>query len=623
MSYNSLRDFIKILKKEDELITVDKPVNTELEITEIIDRISKSEGGGKAVLFTDNGTDFPILINMFGSHKRMALSLGINSISEIQQEMNSLFEEITKERLSFTDKLKVLPQLGKIASWLPKKISKKGACQQVIMDEPDLSKLPILKCWPHDGGKFITLPMVFTEDPTSGNRNVGMYRMQILDNKTTGMHWHRHKTGANHFAKYKELGIKMPISVALGGDPAYTYSATAPMPENIDEMMLAGFLRKKKVQMVKCITNDIWVPEDADFVIEGYVDPHEDFVLEGPFGDHTGFYSLADYYPKFHLTAITHRKDAVYPTTIVGVPPQEDAYIGTATEQIFLTPIRMTMVQEIVDMYLPFYGVAHNLCIVKIKKSYPGQAQKVMSTLWGAGQMMFNKIIVVIDENIDIRDDKALLNHLMESVKIDRDLIFSTGPLDVLDHTAPHFSYGSKLGIDATTKLKEEIDVINLHAKHETAESEELNTVQELKVSEENVAFIKIDSEKVKNIDKAISCAINKYKDRYSIVVMFDKAVPIEDTFSALWVLMGNIDPKRDIYFSDKMIVIDATSKKQESHNFKRQWPNVVISDSKTIEKIDERWDELNLGDFVVSPSKKYTEMMRNDGAVAFGDELC
>ncbi|MFV0505593.1 MAG: menaquinone biosynthesis decarboxylase [Bacteroidales bacterium] len=623
MSYNSLGDFIETLKRENELACVDKAVNTEFEITEIVDRISKSKDGGRAVLFTNNGTDFPILINMFGSHKRMALSLGIGALSEIQQEMDLLFEELTKERLSFVDKLKVLPHLRRISSWLPQHISRKGTCQQVIMEEPDLSKLPILKCWPHDGGRFITLPMVFTKDPTSGTRNVGMYRMQVLNNRTTGMHWHRHKTGANHFAKYKELGLKMPISVVLGGDPAYTYSATAPLPENIDEMMLAGFLRKKKVQLVKCITNDIWVPEDADFVIEGYVDPMEDLALEGPFGDHTGFYSLADYYPKFHITAISHRKDAVYPTTIVGVPPQEDAYIGTATEQIFLTPIRMTMVQEIEDMYLPFYGVAHNLCITKIKKSYPGQAQKVMSTLWGAGQMMFNKIIVVVDGDIDIRNDNSLLKHLIENVKIDRDLFFSSGPLDVLDHTAPNFSYGSKLGIDATKKLKEESNVVNSYTKHKVAEDEELNIIEELRIATGDIVFIKIDSEKIKNINNAIGYIISKYKNKHNVVVLFDKAVPIEDTFSALWVLAGNIDPKRDIYFSDDMVIVDTTSKKQESHNFLRQWPNIVTSNPKTIKKVDERWEELNLGDFIVSPSKKYTKMMRNDSAVAFGDELC
>ena len=322
--------------------------------------------------------------------------------------------------------------------------------------KPDLDILPVLKCWPHDGGRFITLPMVHTIHPETGSTNVGMYRMQILDSNTTGMHWQRHKTGANHFEAWKKAGKKMPVTVTLGGDPVYTYAATAPLPENINEYILAGFLRKKKVTMVKCITNDLFVPEDADIVIEGFVDPAEEFVWEGPFGDHTGFYSLADWYPRFHVTCITHSKGAVYPATIVGIPPQEDAWIARATEKLFLAPVKMTLQPEIEDFHMPDAGVAHNLVIVKIRKTYPGQGMKVLSSLSGAGQMMFTKYMIVVSGDIDIRDYKELLAHVFNNIDFSTDLLFSKGPLDVLDHSSDNFSFGGKAGIDATIKMDEE-----------------------------------------------------------------------------------------------------------------------------------------------------------------------
>ena len=327
------------------------------------------------------------------------------------------------------------------------------------MSDPDMSKLPVLTCWPADGGPFVTLPAVHTVDPETGAPNVGMYRMQVFEKNLTGMHWHRHKTGANHYEKYKKAGKKMPVAVALGGDPVYTYAATAPMPENVDEYLLAGFLRKKSVKLVKCLTNDLYVPEDADFIIEGFVDPAEDFIWEGPFGDHTGFYSLADWYPRFHVTCITHKKDAVYPATIVGVPPQEDAYIGLATERIFLSPIRMAMVPELKDMTLPVAGVAHNFTVVKIEKNYPGQAVKVMHSLWGAGQMMFNKVLVVVDEEVDIHNHESIFKVFAERFQPDHSLQFSKGPLDVLDHSSSKFAFGSKLGIDLTAHPGEMFDL--------------------------------------------------------------------------------------------------------------------------------------------------------------------
>ncbi|HSH53317.1 MAG TPA: menaquinone biosynthesis decarboxylase, partial [Bacteroidales bacterium] len=461
MSFHSLYQFIERLEEKGELVRITQKVDTELEITEITDRVSKQSDGGKALLFENTGTNFPVLINAMGSEKRMKLALGANNLDDIGKELERLFIDFSLPKNNIFEKLKMLPRLSGIASWLPKLIRCKGKCQEVIHHNPDLSILPVLKCWPEDGGPFVTLPMVVTKDPATQIRNVGMYRMQIFENNLTGMHWHKHKVGARHFAEYKKLRIKMPVAVVLGGDPAYTYSATAPLPDHMDEYILAGFLRKKRVELVKCITQDIEVPKDADIIIEGYIDPEEEFIWEGPFGDHTGFYSLSDWYPKFHVTCITHRKNAIYPATIVGVPPMEDAWIGKATERIFLTPIKMAILPEIIDYDLPFAGVAHNIIIVKIKKIYPGQALKVMNALWGAGQMMFNKIMIVVDQNVDIHQYYQLINIVIDNINPSSDFHFMTGPMDVLDHSSSKMAFGSKMGIDATTKFDEELaDII-------------------------------------------------------------------------------------------------------------------------------------------------------------------
>ncbi|MFM8432061.1 MAG: menaquinone biosynthesis decarboxylase, partial [Bacteroidota bacterium] len=452
--YRDTHHWIETLERAGELVRIKTPVDPKLEITEITDRISKQYG--PALLFENTGTGFPVLINSMGTERRMAMALGVSKLDDIAADMEALFKELMSPKDSIMDKLKLLPKLGAVASWMPKTIRGRGACQQVIDMDPDLTKLPVLTCWPEDGGPFVTLPIIHTKDPHTGSRNVGMYRMQIFGPRMTGMHWHRHKVSARHMQAYKELGQKMPVAVALGGDPAYTYSATAPLPDGVDEYMLAGFLRKKKVELVQCITQDIQVPADADIIIEGYVDPAEDFILEGPFGDHTGYYSLPDYYPRFHVTCITYKKDAVYPATIVGIPPQEDAWIGKATERIFLVPIKMTMVPEIVDMVLPMEGVFHNLVIVKIKKEYPGQASKVMHSLWGAGQMMFTKMMVVVDGDVDIHDPVATAKYVSEHYDPAHDTYFTSGPVDVLDHSCSVMAFGGKIGIDATYKTMEE-----------------------------------------------------------------------------------------------------------------------------------------------------------------------
>jgi 4-hydroxy-3-polyprenylbenzoate decarboxylase len=449
--YKSLSHFISALESAGELVRIRDFVSPNLEITEIADRMVKN--GGKALLFENTGTSFPLLINAFASDRRICLALGVKQLGDIELAIAKLLKEFHGPKKSFIDKLKVLPALQELASWMPNSVGNRGKCQEIMMEKPDLTKLPVLTCWPFDGGPFITLPAVHTIDPVSMIRNLGMYRMQVFSPEMTGMHWHLHKGSANHYHQYKYLGKRMPVTVTLGGDPVYTYAATAPLPENLDEYLLAGFLRKKKVELVKCLTNELEVPSDVDFVIEGYIDPSEELILEGPFGDHTGFYSLADYFPRFHVTCITHRKNAVYPATIVGIPPQEDGWIGKATERIFLMPIKMTVAPEVTDMHMPVEGVFHNITLVSIQKHYPGQALKIMSSLWGAGQMMFNKIMVVTDPDIRLTDYLTLARIISERVDPVNDIHFFRGPVDILDHSSSRYAYGSKMGIDATTKF--------------------------------------------------------------------------------------------------------------------------------------------------------------------------
>ena len=449
--YKTLSEYIAALERAGELVRVNVPVDPVLEIAELTDREAKSPGGGRALLFENTGTPFPVLTNMMGSDRRIAMALGVESVDMLTGRIEELFAALTSPRPDLFDKLRMLPLLGRMSRWLPREVKGRGVCQQVVLqgDAARLDLLPVLKCWPQDGGCFVTLPLVHTLDPDTGVRNVGMYRMQLFSPQTTGMHWHLHKTGERHYRAYQRLGKRMPVTVCLGGDPAYTYAATAPMPDNMDEYLLAGFLRERPVELVKCVTNDLRVPADCDIVIEGYVDPSEEKVIEGPFGDHTGFYSLEDYYPLFHVTAITHRRGAVYPATIVGVPPQEDAYIAKATEKIFLAPIRAAMLPEVRDLWMPEAGVAHNIAVVDIRTDYAGQALKAASSLWGAGQMMFNKFMVVTASGRLVRDVAALAD-LLRRIRIPDDLMFSRGPLDVLDHAAPETGLGGKLMFDAT-----------------------------------------------------------------------------------------------------------------------------------------------------------------------------
>jgi 4-hydroxy-3-polyprenylbenzoate decarboxylase len=446
MGYNSLQDFLGVLEREGELKRISYPVKAELEITEIADRVMKS--GGPALLFENVvGKKIPLLINAFGS-----LALGVDDIETIAGEIGKLIQ--TKPPKSFKDKLGILSELVKLAGITPKLV-KEAACQEIIEREPDLNILPVLTCWPGDAGPYITLPMVFSKEPRSGTRNVGLYRMQVFDQRTTGMHWHLHKVGARHFQMQKEKSGRMELAVCLGGDPAMTYAATAPLPPQVDEVLFTGFLRKKGVELVKGVTVDIEVPANSDIVIEGYVDPAEPLRCEGPFGDHTGFYSLADDYPVFHVTCLTHRTNPIYPTTIVGRPPMEDAFLGKATERIFLPLLRVTL-PEIVDMNLPVHGVFHNLAILSIKKEYPAHGRKVMHALWGLGQMMFTKTLIIVDHDVNVHDLSEVTWVAGNNIDPKRDTVFVEGPVDVLDHAAPMLGYGSKFGIDATRKWPSE-----------------------------------------------------------------------------------------------------------------------------------------------------------------------
>jgi 4-hydroxy-3-polyprenylbenzoate decarboxylase len=475
------------------------------------------------------------------------MALGVSDMDEISKDIEMLFKEMTGPKVGILEKLKMLPKLGQIASWMPKVVSGKGECQQVIHRDPDMSMIPVMKCWPEDGGPFITLPVIHTKDPLTGIRNVGMYRMQVFEKQLTALHWHRHKVSARHFEEYKKLGQKMPVAVALGGDPVYTYAATAPLPDGIDEYMLAGFIRKKKVELVQCITQDVQVPADADIIIEGYVDPAEDYIWEGPFGDHTGYYSLADWYPRFHVTCITHRKDAVYPSTIVGIPQQEDAWIGKATERIFLAPIKMTMVPEIIDMELPIEGVFHNLAIVQIEKTYPGQALKVMNSLWGAGQMMFTKMMLVVDQHVDIKDHMALAQYVTQHFDPRQDLVVSQGPTDVLDHSCSRMAFGGKLGVDATRKFPEELrnegftpTDTRQHGIHLATLQADFPEIHDINTSllDRNVSLVFVSIRKdrkgqVREMADAL-CARPEFKN-VKVLIFLDALIGIQRVGDALW----------------------------------------------------------------------------------------
>ncbi len=451
MSYRSLGEFLDRLQAAGELVRVKERVDPDLEMAALADRAAKQ--GGPALLFENPARGaFPVAMNLFGTRRRTSWALSSEDFEDHAKELRSLLKMAPPQ--SFWDKLKMLPKLGKLASMAPKHVSS-GPSQEVVDREPDLGKLPVLRTWPHDAGPFVTFPQVITRDPETGIRNVGMYRLQVLGPRRLAMHWQLHKTATAHYRGYGKRGERMPVAIALGGDPALTYCASAPLPPGVDEYLFAGFLRGEAVRMVKGVATGLDVPADADFVIEGFVDPSAPLVREGPFGDHTGFYTLPDDYPALDVAAITHRKDAIYPATVVGPPPVEDLWMGTATARLFLPMLQMVF-PEIVDMAFPPEGVFHNLCLVSIRKEFPGHAKKLMHGLWGSGQMSATKTIVVFDEDVDVQDHSHAAWRALGNVDAKRDLVVVDGPVDVLDHAAAHFGLGGKIGIDATRKWAEE-----------------------------------------------------------------------------------------------------------------------------------------------------------------------
>lgn len=642
MAYQHLQQFIDRLEKEGELCRIRNYVDPHLEIAEVTDRISKTSGGGKALLFENTGFPFPVLMNAYGSDRRMCLALGVEHLDDIAREIESLFKLLSAPKEKMLDKLKMIPKLGQFASWMPKVRKGRGDCQQVIItDQPDITKIPVITCWPNDGGPFVTLPVIHTKDPETKARNVGMYRMQVFGPRLTGMHWHKHKVSAKHFNAYKERGEKMPVAVILGGDPVYAYAATAPLPENVDEYMLAGFLRKKNVELVPCITQpDIEVPADADFVIEGYVDPADELIWEGPFGDHTGYYSLPDYYPRFHITAITHRKNAVYPATIVGIPPQEDAWLGKATERIFLAPIKMTMVPEITDMDMPIEGVFHNLVITQIQKDYAGQGQKVMNAMWGAGQMMFNKILVLTDNGVKIQDYLSLAKYVFQHLNPATDVSFSQGPMDVLDHSCSKLGFGGKMCIDGTRKYEEEQSDQHIFPALRSVPDAASISMQFPEIHHVNLTLIQwgipcllvsVQKNRVGHIRELHQqICENKEWDGLKMILYVEHNVDANDLPVALWRFCNNLDPKRDHILFEKpsasepgrriaCLGLDGTRKTREFDGFNRDWPNIIVADDATIASVDAKWDQLGLGPFLPSPSLKFKGQLYGQEAVVNG----
>lgn len=584
---------------------VEAKADPHLEIREIADRMSKAPDGGKALLFRNTGTEFPLLINMFGSERRMAMALGAESLDSIPESIDSVVRTVLSPRASLWQKAKTALQATR---WLPRKSRRRGACQQVVWtgDEVDLGRLPILFSAPCDGGRFVTLPMVNTIDPVTGVRNVGMYRMQVVDRNTTAMHWQIHKTGERHYRAYQQAGIRrMPVSVCLGGDPAYTFAATAPMPDGMDEYLLAGFLRGKPVKLVKCLTNDIYVPEDCDFVIEGWVDTTEDKMVEGPFGDHTGFYSLEDRYPLFHVTAITHRHGAVYPATIVGVPPMEDAYIAKASERIFLAPIRLVMQPEIRDMWMPEAGVAHNLAIVSIAESYRGQARKVGFSLLGAGQMMFTKYLAVVPDTMDVRNTEVLAERLRR-MDITQDIQRASGVYDALDHATATPGVGGKIVADLTAERPERpIALPKEWILCGGVESVDCSLA-------EKWGLLIVRAPYGTEVD--IESLLSNNGVEINFVALFDSATEGLTPYDLLWIACGDTEPERDVRIVGATMIVDCRTK-VDTKGAPERFPNIVTSDEQTRRMVDRRWEEYGIGEPLPSPSDRLAGLVYSSKA--------
>lgn len=560
MIYRDLQAFIRALEQRGELARITVPVSPMLEITEITDRVVKK--GGKALLFENViGSPYPVLINAMGTQERAALALGANSLDEIGGQISQYLNFSNYSSLGGL--LRFFPKLPRLAACFPLRLSPGAPCRQVVERDPDLTALPVLKCWPLDGGRFFTLPLVFTKYPGSKIQNAGMYRMQLLDKNTTAMHWHKHKDGSAIYEAWRKQG-RMPVSVALGCDPAITCAATAPLPPGLDEMLLAGFLRRRPVIMTKCVTNSLYVPRDAQFVLEGYVDTEEAPVWEGPFGDHTGYYSLADWYPRFHVTCLTRRRNPVYHATVVGRPPMEDCYLAKATERIFLPFLRM-LLPQLTNLHCPFEGVFHNCVIAAVKKDFPGVPVTVMNGIWGMGQMRCTKLIVTVDTGVNPENTGQVLDAVLRNVDPDRDLVFSAGPLDALDHASPRALYGTRLGVDATTKEKPPRGG--------------------------RLAVIRARKEPFGG-RRAVETLLSDPGVKLAVAV--DQDVAPTDRSAVFWRLCNQIDAGRDLIIRDGRMGVDAT-RKSAADGLTRPWPEDIVMSAEIRERVDRRWKEYGL----------------------------
>ncbi|MEJ5363605.1 MAG: menaquinone biosynthesis decarboxylase [Desulfosoma sp.] len=610
-AYKNLRDFVRTLEQHGELLRIKAPVSRDLEITEITDIMCKSPGGGKALLFEQVvGSPFPVLTNAFGSERRMCMALGVRHLDELAARVRRFIEVEPPKSLAHA--VRLLPLGLDLLRFIPRK-TRTAPCQEVILRgaDVDLNLLPVLKCWPKDGGPFVTLPVVITQSLKTGKRNAGMYRLQVYDAKTTGMHWHIHKDGSHYFQEYRAAGKAMPVAVAIGTDPATTYAATAPLPRGVDEMILSGFIRRAPVPLTRAVTVPLDVPAEAEFVLEGYVDP-EELRLEGPFGDHTGYYSLTDTYPVFHLTALTHRKNPIYPATIVGRPPMEDCYLAKATERLFL-PLLQAVLPEIKDYWLPWEGVFHNITVVALHKEYPGHARKVMSALWGQGQMSFCKALVMVDAAADLSRPRSVLETVLNTVDLERDLYITEGVLDVLDHSAPEPLFGGKVGLDATARLASESprpqrpqvsawpnDATIL--RHVQNVSNRFTGCRRLDLNVSNpVLLLNVVKDGTMSARSLAPALLDAEPLRpFTVFALYDQDIALGDGSLVLWKLFNNVDPLRDIVRSGGRVVVDATKKGPEDGHL-RPWPDDIAMDPEVAARVRRRARELGIEAYLES----------------------
>lgn len=595
--FRNLRAYLEALERRGELHRVRVPVSAELEIAEIADRVVKA--GGPALLFERVvGKDFPVAIGLFGTRARTAFALGVEDLDELARKVEALLAlEPGKGGLSAL--LGLLPKLPLLRGFFPRRV-RRAPVQEVVWrgEEVDLRRLPVLKSWPLDGGPFLTLPLVITKDPETGELNLGMYRMQVLDPRSTAMHWQWHKVGRRHLEKAKRLGRRLEVAVALGGDPVLTYAATAPLPPlpGVSEFHLAGFLRGAPIELAKGVTVDLPVPAEAEFVLEGYIDPEEPLVEEGPFGDHTGFYTPVDLYPRFHVTAVTHRKGAIYPATIVGVPPMEDAYLIEATERLFLPALRLVL-PEVVDYHMPPEGVAHNWVNVSLRKAYPGQAYKVAYGMLGLGQMMFAKVIVAVDADVPVKPGFAALLEALKHALPGRDTLLLRGPVDVLDHSSRAFAYGGKLVIDGTRKLPEEGGEAPFVPKAHPGLPEDPEVLDQRQwPGLWGVVLAKRRPHQAWEVAERLLSTPQSAGIRLLLLADEDTALSPEEL---LWYVLNNIDPERDARVmpgvEGPVLVLDGTRKLPEE-GFQRVWPERIRMDPKVKALVEARWAEYGLG---------------------------